>query len=233
MNQNHIKAIFLKQLKDTFRNKTILIQFLLFPIMALIMESSMNSSDLPERYFVQLFAIMYVGMAPLCSMAAVLAEEKEKNTLRVLLLSNVKPREYLLGVGSYIWLACMLGTVALAWVGEYSGKELVLFLLLMGFGHMVSILFGGIIGILSKSQMAATSITIPFMMILAFLPMISMFNDKVKLYSQFLYTQQMNNIISNISETVVLPSNLGFILLNAIIVFFVFLLVYHKYGLEQ
>ena len=149
MNQNHIKAIFLKQLKDTFRNKTILIQFLLFPIMALIMESSMNSSDLPERYFVQLFAIMYVGMAPLCSMAAVLAEEKEKNTLRVLLLSNVKPREYLLGVGSYIWLACMLGTVALAWVGEYSGKELVLFLLLMGFGHMVSILFGGIIGILS------------------------------------------------------------------------------------
>ena len=98
---------------------------------------------------------------------------------------------------------------------------------------MVSILFGGIIGILSKSQMAATSITIPFMMILAFLPMISMFNDKVKLYSQFLYTQQMNNIISNISETVVLPSNLGFILLNAIIAFFVFLLVYHKYGLEQ
>lgn len=35
---NHIRAILWKQLKDSFKNKTVLIQFLLFPIMTVIME---------------------------------------------------------------------------------------------------------------------------------------------------------------------------------------------------
>ena len=104
----NILAILKKQMKDTFKNKEILIQFILFPVIAIIMENAINIEGMPERFFVTLFATMYIGMAPLTSMAAIIAEEKEKNTLRVLMLSNVKPAEYLMGTGSYIWLICML-----------------------------------------------------------------------------------------------------------------------------
>ena len=68
----HILAILWKQLKDTIKNKTILIQFLMFPCMTLIMENTINIQDMPEHFFANLFAIMYVGMAPLTSIAAII-----------------------------------------------------------------------------------------------------------------------------------------------------------------
>ena len=112
-------AIFKKQLKDTLQNKTVLIQFIMFPLLTLIMNHTITLEGMPENFFVNLFATMYIGMAPLTSIAAVISEEKEKNTLRVLMMSNVKPYEYLLGIGSYIWLACMLGAAIICTAGRY------------------------------------------------------------------------------------------------------------------
>lgn len=81
---NHIWAIFWKLLKDTLKNKTILIQFVMFPFMTVIMENAITIEGMPEHYFANLFAVMYVGMAPLTCAASIISEEKEKNTLRVL-----------------------------------------------------------------------------------------------------------------------------------------------------
>ena len=72
-----------KQLKDTIKNKTILIQFILFPLMTVIMENAITLEGMPELFFTKLFAIMYIGMAPITSVAAIISEEKEKNTLRL------------------------------------------------------------------------------------------------------------------------------------------------------
>lgn len=83
----HAIAIFQKQLKDTVKNKAVLIQFIMFPIMTLIMNNAIQINELPENFFVLLFASMYIGMAPLTAISAIIAEEKEQNTLRVLLMS--------------------------------------------------------------------------------------------------------------------------------------------------
>lgn len=105
----HICAILWKQLKDTLKNKTILIQFVMFPTLTLIMENAVKMDGMPGHFFSTLFGVMYVGMAPLTAMADIISEEKEKNTLRVLRMANVKPAEYLIGVGIYIWIICMIG----------------------------------------------------------------------------------------------------------------------------
>ena len=91
-----------KQLMDTLKNKTILIQFILFPVMTLIMENTVRLEGMPELFFAKLFSIMYMGMAPLTATAAIISEEKEKNTLRVLMMANVAPWQYLAGVGIYV-----------------------------------------------------------------------------------------------------------------------------------
>ena len=106
----HIIAILWKQIKDTLKNKTILIQFVMFPALTLIMENAVKLDDMPEHFFATLFAVMYMGMAPLTAMASIISEEKEKNTLRVLRMANVKPAEYLVGVGIYIWVICTYST---------------------------------------------------------------------------------------------------------------------------
>ena len=72
--------VFKKQLIDTLKNKTVLIQFILFPAMTLIMENTVKMEGMPELFFTKLFSVMYMGMAPVTSMAAVISEEKEKGT---------------------------------------------------------------------------------------------------------------------------------------------------------
>ena len=71
-------VIFRKQVRDTLKNKEILIQFVLLPVLAVIMENAVKVEGMPENYFIKLFSVMFAGMAPLVSMAAILAEEKEK-----------------------------------------------------------------------------------------------------------------------------------------------------------
>lgn len=198
MSSRKIIAIFKKQVKDTFKNKEVLIQFVMFPVLALIMQNTVKIENLPRNYFVILFATMYIGMSPLVATSAILSEEKEKNTLRVLLMSNVKAWEYLLGVGTYIFIVCMLGSVMFAVVGRYSGMEGVSFLLIMAVGILISILIGAGIGTFSKNQMSATSVTVIVMMVFSFLPMISMFNESIAKVSRFTFSQQLNDWMNQI-----------------------------------
>ena len=52
----NIKAVFMKQILDTIKNKTVFIQFLMFPIIAVIMENAVKIEDMPEHFFAKLFA---------------------------------------------------------------------------------------------------------------------------------------------------------------------------------
>lgn len=227
------KAIFIKQIKDTFKNKTVLIQFIMFPILTILMEKAVNVEELPEHFFVNMFAAMYIGMAPLTAMSAVISEEKEKNTLRALLLSNVKPMEYLLGIGAYVWSACMIGAYVFAVVGEYRGKDLISFLVIMAVGILASSLIGAAIGTWSSSQMAATSLSVPAMIVFSFLPMISQFNESVKNVAKYVYSQQISLLISDLTNvgTGISIESLTIILLNTAVAFLCFILAYRKCGL--
>lgn len=196
----HIVAILWKQMKDTFKNKAILIQFLMFPVMTIIMENAMKIDNMPKHFFANLFAVMYIGMAPLTSMSAIISEEKEKNTLRVLHMSNVKAPEYFAGNALYIWSLCMLGSVVIGLAGGYQGEVLIKFMLVMAVGHMISTMLGATIGAFSKNQMMATGISVPVMMVFSFLPMLSMFNETIKSVAKVFYSQQLNLLIGSVQD---------------------------------
>lgn len=227
----NVAAIFQKQIKDTFKNKEILIQFVMFPVLAIIMEKTVHAEDLSPNFFVNMFAAMYVGMAPLVSIAAVISEEKEKNTLRVLMMSGVKSSEYLIGVGSYIWAACMAGALVLGMTGGYKGYELLAFLLIMAIGIITSMLIGAAIGTISRNQMMATSLTVPVMLVFAFLPMIAVFNESILKIAKIAYTQQISMLISCIGAFDVSFENIFVIGMNMGIALLLFQYAYKKCGL--
>lgn len=234
MNGNRIWAILKKQLKDTLKNKTVFIQFILLPAMALIMENAIKVEGMQENFFVQLFASMYVGMAPLTSMAAVISEEKEQNTLRSLRLANVKAGEYLVGVGLHIWALCMLGACVFAAVAGLTGADFAAFLGVMCVGIIISILVGAAIGMLCKNQMTATSVSLPVMMVFAFLPMISMFNETVKAAARFTYSQQISLMLGRVGGKIMDkgPETAVILAVNLALILAVFLAAYRKRGLE-
>lgn len=228
----NISVIFLKQLKDTLKNKAVLIQFVMFPIMAVIMENTVKFEDMPEKFFVKLFSVMFVGMAPLTCISAIISEEKEKNTLRTLMMSNVKPLEYLCGIGGYVWLMCMAGTAVFAVCGGFTGVSLVKFVAVMAAGVILSELIGGVIGIFSKNQMSATSVTVPVMMIFSFLPMLSMFNDKIEKVANLTYTQHLSVLINGLGTASIEAKNLLIPAINLLIAAVLFIAAFKKRGME-
>lgn len=223
-----IAAITEKQLKDTLKNKEVLIQFLMFPAIALIMEKTVSIEGMPEGFFVKLFSSMYIGMAPLTAMSAIVSEEKEKNTLRVLLMSDVKAGEYLIGIGSYVWAACMAGSILLAAAGGFRGKELMVYLGVMCVGVLISLLVGSAIGIISRTQMAATSVTVPVMMVFAFLPMIGMFNESIKKLADLTYSGQIYMWIQKLENLQLAITNWAVVGGNLLLAVICFVAAYRK-----
>ena len=228
----HISAILWKQFKDTLKNKTILIQFLMFPVMTIIMENAIEIDNMPEHFFATLFASMFIGMAPLTAMSSIISEEKEKNTLRVLLMSNVKPISYLAGVGIYVFLMCMIGASIIGFASGYKGKALLAFVFIMAIGILVSVLTGAVIGTMSKNQMMATSVMLPVMMIFSFIPMLSMFNETIKKMGKIIYTQQISVMLNSVNEFEIEAEQILVIGITIMIAFLAFVFAYKKRGLE-
>ncbi|MBR7056588.1 MAG: ABC transporter permease [Oscillospiraceae bacterium] len=225
-------AVFYKQIKDTWKNKTVLIQFLLFPVMTVVMNRAVKMENMTENFFTELFAVMYIGMAPLMSGAAIVSEEKENGTLRALFMAGVKPSEYLFGVGGYLWIACMIGSLIMVFSGNYTASQIPCFLLIMAVGIMISQMMGACVGIMSSSQMAASSMAIPIMMVFSFLPMLAMFNQTIGAVAKYTYTQQLQTLLSSIGYGIVSADNLWILGGNGVIVLLLFLFIYKKNGLE-
>lgn len=228
----NIGVIFKKQLKDTFKNKTVLIQFLMFPVMTLIMDNlvSIPILDMPENFFVKLFSVMYIGMAPLMSVGSIIAEEKEKNTLRVLTMANVKPWEYLLGVGLYVWTLCMIGAGVMA--TGLPEEQIPFFMGIMAVGFLISIAAGACVGVFAQNQMAATSIVMPVMLVLSFAPMLSMFNDKIEKVSRVFFTQQLRVLMDTMTFDGIKSETLAVVGINAVIAILLFFVAFKRKGLE-
>ena len=219
-----------KQLKDTLKNKTVLIQFILFPIMVLIMENAVKMDGMPELFFTKLFSIMYIGMAPLTSVASIISEEKEKNTLRVLTMANVKPWQYLVGVGFYVWIICMLGAGVMA--SGIKKEDIPFYLLIMAVGFVISILAGACIGILSRNQMTATSIVMPVMLVFGFSPMLAMFNESIEKVARFAYTQQLRKLMDDMTPGGINADGACILAVNAMLMVVLFFIAFRKKGLE-
>ncbi|MCL2202879.1 MAG: ABC transporter permease [Defluviitaleaceae bacterium] len=187
-----VKAIFKKQLKDTYKNMVVLIQFFLFPVVAWIMTELVARPDeyMPDTMFVTMMASIFAGMGLIPLVASIIAEDRERKSLRFLVMAGVKPGAYLLGVGGVIFAVGILPALAFAFIGRFEGQEFYFFFALIMSAVAGSILLGATIGILSKNQQAASGLALPAAMVLGFGPMIAPFNERIDQVFHFIYTHQ-------------------------------------------
>lgn len=92
----------------------------------------------------------------------------------------------------------------------------------------VCMILGAAIGTVSKNQMVETSLTMPVMMVLSFLPMLSMFNDTIGKIAKYCYTQQLNLLIGNIGNNGVSMETLLIVTGNVILIVAAFMVAYRK-----
>ncbi len=123
-----------------------------------------------------------------------------------------------------------------ALAGEYTGKGLLEYLMIMALGVIMSELIGAGIGVFGRNQMEAASISIPVMMVFSFVPMLAGFNNTIQRIGRIFYSQQLSNWILGIGE----KSGEGGIGAEAILILIAnfilaagfFLMAYQKRGLE-
>ena len=226
----NIGVIIKKQIKDTLKNKTVLIQFVMFPVLTLIFEHAINIPDMPELFFTKLFSVMYMGMAPLTAVASIIAEEKEKNTLRVLTMANVKAWEYLAGIGIYVWTICMAGAGVMA--TTLSTGDIPFYLGVMAAGFLISIAIGACIGIIAANQMVETSLSLTVMLVFSFMPMLEMFNDKIEKVAGIFYTQQIRELLGSMTFDGIKTETMLVVAVNALLALILFFVAFKRKGLE-
>lgn len=239
-----VKAIFKKQIKDILKNMGVLIQFVLFPAVAFAMTHFVAGSEMfadvdamtemPGMNFVLMFSAIFVGMALIPTVATIIAEDRERKSLRFLVMAGVRPAAYLLGIGGVIFFTSLLPSLAFALIGGFSGQQFLIFMAAMMSGVVASTFLGATIGIFAKNTQSAAAMAMPFAMILGFGPMIGMFNEQIGRNFRFFYTQQLDAILNSFGPApqANLWHSFGIIWANVAILLIIFSLTFAKKGLK-
>lgn len=134
---NHICAIFIKQIKDSLKNRLVLVVFFMFPILALVFKEIVSEVELD--FILPSFITMNTVMVPIIFMSSIVSEEKEKKTLRMLIMSNVKAWEYLIGVGFCVFLLALISNCFFLFIIPFNAKEIVTFIVSSIIGIILSL----------------------------------------------------------------------------------------------
>ena len=185
--------------------------------------------EMDDNHFVTMFATMFVGMTLISTICAVIAEDREKKSLRFLMMAGVKSHQYLLGIGGF-FLVCafLVSTLFTAMMSNFLFMERLIFLGTLMLGAVASILWGAIIGIIAKNEQAAISLGTTVGMILGFGPMVAAFNETMANGFSIFYT--MNFIYSQEAFDTI-KNHLSIMMLNIAVLAVVFVWVYRKRGL--
>ena len=76
--------------------------------------------------------------------------------------------------------------------------------------------------------MAATSISVPVMMIFSFLPMLSMFNENIKKIGKVVYSEQLYLMMSRITDIEISGESIVILSANILIIMMAFVFSYRK-----
>lgn len=227
---NNCFAIFMKEIKDVMKNSQLVLLFFIFPVIALIMSSSIQIDGIEPKFFLIIFATMHIVFSPIVVTSSILAEEKEKGTLRLLLMNNVSPIDYLISIGGFVFILTLISSLIFFACANFAMNEALYFMMMMGLGTLISIIIGMIIGGFSKNMISADGMSVPTAMFFAFLPMLATFNQTMKHITMLLYSGILSELLLNRGAWTV--QNTLVLIVNGIIFLFIFLRVFKANRLD-
>lgn len=230
-----VNALFIKELKDFFQNPNILIMFMM-PVMFAVLYAKMMGTRIPKVSSLETCLLLSLTMVGCSSAACLIAEEKEKNTLRTLMLSPLSPIEFLTGKSLISLFSCMISSLIVFFIVNAHSVNLFLYIIISLISSITIIILGLIIGLLCKSQMETGIVATPIIMILMSIPIFSGISSVVKSIANFFFTYHALAAIYKISEgkgLLDLKYNLLNIFVWLIVSLFLLVFVYKKVRLDK
>lgn len=113
------------------------------------------------------------SMCALIIPATSIAEEKEKFTLRTLILSNVSAMEFFLSKMVVTTVIVMLGNVLIFLLSGSSMGALPVYIVCSFLGNICAVVFSAVIGIVSRDQASSNALQLPVMLLFLLPPMLA------------------------------------------------------------
>lgn len=188
-----------------------------------------------STYALSMAVLFNIAMA-LYVTALFLAEEKEKNTLRVLMTSSVRGMEYFLGTLLPVLVEVEIINVLLAFLlGVKMNPEVwLIYILMTTLSALSCAMLGMIFGIYAKNQMNTSMVITPAVIILMLIPMFSELLPLMEHISKYLFTGIVMDVINEITYTSISVGGMQWIILSVecAVTLGVFLVLYKRNGFE-
>jgi len=195
-----IQAIITKDWKDLLKNSYILITILL-PLGLAYMLSSISTDNSSSSLLIMPINVALV-MTGAFVQASMMAEEKEKSTLRVLLLSPATTTEIMIGKSFLSAIITLIVVIASIFISGFEVPGLLYFSIMILLALVIFISFGTIIGLLSRTVMETSVIGLPVLVIFTYGSMLSEMikNNTVTKLITYLPTEHFAAAIVSLSQ---------------------------------
>ncbi len=198
MRLRRIKAITIKQFASITYNWYMILQFLIYPLIAIFLIFTLPDNIESKISITVRMSIYFVGMIPILAVQSIIKEDQIQNTLRILILSTVKPLEYLIGINIFIVLLSLIDILIFGLLAGFSGIALLSYTGVMLVGVITSLVLGSALAILSSNHTGSSGLITVISLINAFLPVISMANPSFQNFTQIMYTHHIRELICDI-----------------------------------
>ncbi len=224
-----VNAILLKDYKDFSRNMAVSVVIFLPPIMAAIY-GRMGVNSIESHYMV--FNMAFAMVATFVQ-SCLIAEEKEKNTLRGLMLSPASTAEILSGKSLLSFLLTIFVILLSALFSEYSPQNIGIVTVAIVLSSLFYIGLGTLLGLYAKSVMEASVLVLPIMIIFSFGTFITALAEKypVLKVAEYLPNVQLLEVAIKVEANAGFADillNLGIITIWIIIISALTVMVYRK-----
>jgi ABC-2 type transport system permease protein len=182
-----IYAIFQKDLKDLSKNLFVS-SIIILPVLMAFLYGKMYDANLEIHYIVINLTLASVTAFIQC---AVIAEEKEKHTLRGLMLSPASVTEILTGKSLVSFILTVVTIVLCAMITGYEPANVFYVSIALFISMLFYLALGTILGLLSRTVVEASVIILPVIFLFGFGSMLMMLVDK---YPALSFIEYLPNI---------------------------------------
>lgn len=238
----HTLAVLIKKdFRLMFTNKNMLIMILLpigFAVLYQTIFGDVKEAGMPSNFVLTLCELLNLSAIPLTGLAMMVAEEKEKNTLRVLMLSDVSALEYIFSKIISVLVLMELITIVIFFITATQLSYLPMFLLVTTVTSISMLLFGSVVGLLSKDQMSTSTLSTPLMILFLIPPMFQNMNEVIDKIASIVPTTRMMAIINDAMNGMSILSqehllDFGIILVWILLGVVTFAMMYRRKGFDN
>lgn len=191
-----VNAIFQKDYKDFSRNMAVSVVIFLIPILAAFY-GRLGVDTIDMYYMIINMAFAMVATFVQCCL---IAEEKEKNTLRSLMLSPANTAEIISGKSLLTFLLTIGVVIASIFLMEYKPQSITIVSVAIILSTFFYIGLGTLLGLFAKSIMESSVIVMPVIIVFSLGSFITSFADKYPVLNiaNYFPNVQLINIASKV-----------------------------------